>query len=104
MVFGWLWYKQDVKEDVKQDVKEEVKEDEAEIIPDKPPKLVRQTGIHKGDVKDIIFWKNYDEQFKQIEEDIKGLREILNSDEKWKARLSPADTTRTINKKKRKKK
>ena len=96
-MINWLFgYTKEVKEEVKKDVKE----DEAEIIPDKPPKLTRQTGVNKGNINEPIFWKNYDEEFKKIEADIKGLKEILNSDEKWKARLSPVNST----KKKRKKK
>ena len=98
-MFYWLFgYKQedDVK---KEDTKENKDDDDSNDIPP-PPELKRQVGYYKEcKVDDVIRWKSYDEDIKQIREEIQKLK--IETDEKWKARLSPVMETR---RKKRRKK
>lgn len=98
-MFYWLFgYKQEdnVK---KEDTKENKDDNDSDDIPH-PPELKRQVGYYKEcKVDDVIRWKSYDEDIKQIREEIQKLK--IETDEKWKARLSPVVETR---RKKRRKK
>ena len=98
-MFYWLFgYKQedDVK---KEDTKENKDDDDSNDIPP-PPELKREQGYYKEcKVDDVIRWKNYDTAIAEIREEINKLK--IETDEKWKARLSPVMETR---RKKRRKK
>ena len=98
-MFSWLLgYKQedDVK---KEDTKENKDDNDSDDIPP-PPELKREQGYYKEcKVDDVIRWKNYDTAIAEIREEINKLK--IETDEKWKARLSPVMETR---RKKRRKK
>ncbi len=98
-MFYWLFgYKQedDVK---KEDTKENKDDDDSNDIPP-PPELKRQVGYYKEcKVDDVIKWRDYDKSIAEIREEIQKLK--IETDEKWKARLSPVMETR---RKKRRKK
>lgn len=96
-MFSWLLgYKQEDDEQEKEAKK--IEEEEGEIPP--PPELKREQGYYKEcKVDDVIRWKNYDTAIAEIREELKLLK--VESDEKWKARLSPVMETR---RKKRRKK
>ena len=96
-MFSWLLgYKQEDDEQEKEAKK--IEEEEGEIPP--PPVLKREQAYYKEcKVDDVIKWKNYDTAIAEIREELKLLK--VESDEKWKARLSPVMETR---RKKRRKK
>jgi len=95
-MFSWLLgYKQE--DDPKEEEAKKIEEEDGEIPP--PPKLKREQGYYEGNLNDVIRWKSYDEDIKQIREELKQLK--IESDKKWEARLSPVMETR---RKKRRKK
>ena len=95
-MFSWLLgYKQE--DDPKEEEAKKIEEEEGEIPP--PPELKREQGYYEGNLNDVIRWKSYDEDIKQIREELKKLK--IESDKKWEARLSPVMETR---RKKRRKK
>ena len=97
-MLSWLFnYKQE--DDEKEQNAKKI-EDNDDDIPPAPPVLEKQQGYYKEcKVDDVIRWKNYDDDIKQIREELKQLK--VETDEKWKARLSPVMETR---RKKRRKK
>jgi len=97
-MFYWLFgYKQE--DDPKEDTEENKDDDDLSDIPP-PPVLKREKSYYKEcKVDDVIRWKSYDEDIKQIREELKKLK--IESDKKWEARLSPVMETR---RKKRRKK
>jgi hypothetical protein len=98
MVFYWLFgYKTD--DDTEEKPKEDNDGDLSNIPP--PPVLTRQQGYYKECKNDdIIKWKDYDKELQEIREEIKKIK--IDSDEKWKARLSPVLHTKSVRKKRRK--
>jgi len=111
MVFYWLFgYKTD------DETEEKPKEDNDDVsnIPPPPP-LKRQQGYYKSKAneygvttknykeckkEDIIKWKDYDKELQEIREELRKIK--IDSDEKWKARLSPVLQTKSVRKKRRK--
>ena len=82
----------------KQEDSNNEEEEECEIPP--TPELKREQGYYKECSKDdVIKWKDYDKAIADIREEIQKLK--VETDEKWKARLSPVMETR---RKKRRKK
>ena len=95
-MLSWLLgYKQE--DDPKEEEAKKIEEEDGEIPP--PPELKREQGYYEGNLNDVIRWKSYDEDIKQIREELKQLK--IESDKKWEARLSPVMETR---RKKRRKK
>ena len=99
-MFSWLLgFKQEDDEQEK-DAKK-IEEEEGEIPP-APPVLEKQIGYYKEcKVDEVIKWADYDSAIAEIREELKQLK--IESDEKWKARLSPVLETRSVRKKRRKK-
>lgn len=138
MVLGFLFknnqeLKEELKEELKTELKEETKEEIKEEVKEElitslaPPKLIRQNAIiNKANINDVIYWKDYEENIKNIENDIYDLKTLINknsieisdlrtifslqnavpiTEEELKTKkLSPKQPIKTINKKKRKNK
>ena len=101
-MLSWLLgYKQEDDEQEKDAKKIEDNDDDLSDIPP-PPELKREQGYYKEcKVDEVIKWADYDFAIAEIRKELKQLK--IESDEKWKARLSPALQTRSVRKKRRKK-
>jgi hypothetical protein len=97
-MFSWLLgYKQEDDKKEEDAKKIEDNDDLSDIPP--PPELKREQGYYEGNLNDVIRWKSYDEDIKQIREELEKIK--LDSDKKWEARLSPVMETRKKKRRKR---
>ena len=96
-MLSWLMgYRQE--DDKKEEDAKKIEEEDGEI-PSAPPILKREQGYYEGNLKDVIRWKNYDDDIKQIREELEKIK--IDTDKKWNARLSPVMETRKKKRRKR---
>ena len=98
-MLSWLLgYKQEDDKKEEDAKKIEDNDDLSDIPP--PPELKREQGYYKEcKVDDVIRWKNYDDDIKQIREELEKIK--IDTDKKWNARLSPVMETRKKKRRKR---